>query len=79
MSESDPPGEAALTPEQELLAALNQVMPFGKYQGRRLLELPESYLIWFHSKGFPKGRLGAQLALIYEVKLNGLQGLVDKL
>jgi hypothetical protein len=79
MSESDSPGEAAPTPEQELLAALNQVMPFGKYQGRRLLELPESYLIWFHSKGFPKGRLGAQLALIYEVKLNGLQGLVDRL
>ncbi|MBN8217323.1 MAG: DUF3820 family protein, partial [Spirochaetes bacterium] len=54
-------------------------MPFGKYQGRRLLELPESYLVWFHGKGFPKGKLGAQLALIYELKLNGLEGLVDRL
>ncbi len=59
--------------EQELLDALNQVMPFGKYKGRKLLELPEPYLVWFHAKGFPAGKLGSQLALVYEIKLNGLE------
>lgn len=58
---------------QELVAAINQKMPFGKYTGRPLLMLPEPYLVWFHSKGFPVGKLGQQLALIYEIKLNGLE------
>lgn len=62
--------------ESDLLDALQQVMPFGKYQGRRLLELPEPYLVWFHSKGFPKNKLGQQLALVYEVKLNGLEDMM---
>jgi uncharacterized protein (DUF3820 family) len=56
-----------------LLAAVNQTMPFGKYRGRRLLELPEPYLVWFKQQGFPSGKLGQQLALMYEVKLNGLE------
>ncbi|WP_251359640.1 DUF3820 family protein [Kangiella sp. TOML190] len=59
--------------QQELVNAVNQVMPFGKYQGRRLLELPEPYLVWFHGQGFPDNKLGRQLALIYEIKLNGLE------
>lgn len=58
---------------QVLLDAVNQTMPFGKYKGRRLLELPEPYLVWFKQKGFPTGKLGEQLALMYEVKLNGLE------
>lgn len=58
-----------------LLAAIRQKMPFGKYAGRRLLELPEPYLVWFHRQGFPKGILGEQLALVYEIKLNGLEGM----
>lgn len=58
---------------QLLIAAVNQTMPFGKYKGRRLLELPEPYLVWFNQQGFPKGKLGEQLALMYEVKLNGLE------
>lgn len=53
--------------------AINTKMPFGKYAGRPLLLLPEPYLVWFKQKGFPKGQLGAQLAMIYEVKLNGLE------
>ncbi|PCJ14391.1 MAG: hypothetical protein COB04_15395 [Gammaproteobacteria bacterium] len=61
---------------QLLLDAVNQVMPFGKYKGRKLLELPEPYLVWFHSKGFPDSKLGQQLALMYEVKLNGLEGML---
>lgn len=56
-----------------LKQAINQTMPFGKYAGRKLLQLPEPYLVWFHQKGFPPGRLGEQLALMYEVKLNGLE------
>lgn len=64
---------------EELLIAINTVMPFGKYKGRRLLELPEPYLVWFNKQGFPKGRLGEQLALMYEVKLNGLEGMLKPL
>lgn len=63
----------------ELIAAVNQVMPFGKYSGRKLLQLPEPYLVWFHGKGFPEGKLGEQLALIYEVKLNGLEEMLQPL
>ncbi|WNC67808.1 DUF3820 family protein [Thalassotalea nanhaiensis] len=62
--------------QKALLDAINQIMPFGKYAGRKLLLLPEPYLVWFHSKGFPQGKLGEQLALIYEVKLNGLESML---
>ncbi|TVP12326.1 DUF3820 family protein [Shewanella sp. KCT] len=65
--------------QQALIEAINQKMPFGKYAGLRLLELPEPYLVWFHSKGFPEDKLGQQLALIYEVKLNGLEGMLKPL
>jgi len=64
---------------QVLLDAVNQVMPFGKYKGRKLLELPEPYLVWFHSQGFPNNKLGQQLALMYEVKLNGLEKMLQPL
>jgi uncharacterized protein (DUF3820 family) len=62
-----------------LIDAVNQVMPFGKYQGRKLLELPEPYLVWFHKQGFPAGKLGNQLALMYEIKLNGLENMLRPL
>jgi hypothetical protein len=62
-----------------LLESINQTMPFGKYKGRKLLELPEPYLVWFHKNGFPEGKLGQQLALMYEVKLNGLEGMLRPL
>ena len=65
--------------QQELIKAVNQIMPFGKYQGRRLLELPEPYLVWFHKEGFPDNTLGRQLALIYEIKLNGLEAMLTPL
>lgn len=66
--------------DPELLKqAINTTMPFGKYAGRKLLELPEPYLVWFHQQGFPKGKLGEQLALMYEVKLNGLEGVLKPL
>tara|TARA_B110000881_G_C18578767_1_gene520309 strand:- start:1338 stop:1556 length:219 start_codon:yes stop_codon:yes gene_type:complete len=68
-----------LSDQKQLVEAINQVMPFGKYAGRKLLQLPEPYLVWFHSKGFPEGKLGKQLALMYEVKLNGLEGMLKPL
>ncbi|MGJ8682506.1 DUF3820 family protein [Paraglaciecola sp.] len=64
---------------QLLLEAINQTMPFGKYAGRKLLHLPEPYLVWFSSKGFPEGKLGQQLALIHEVKVNGLETMLEPL
>ncbi|QYJ74177.1 MULTISPECIES: DUF3820 family protein [Shewanella] len=64
---------------KSLKVAINRKMPFGKYAGRRLLELPEPYLVWFKSNGFPEGRLGEELALIYEVKLNGLEAMLRPL
>ena len=62
-----------------LSEAINQIMPFGKYSGRKLIHLPEPYLVWFHSKGLPEGKLGEQLALIYEIKLNGLEKMLAPL
>jgi hypothetical protein len=54
-------------------------MPFGRYQGRLLINLPEPYVVWFHQKGFPRGRLGVLLGLLYEIKVNGLEELVRPL
>lgn len=68
-----------MSDQQQLIEAINQVMPFGKYAGRKLLQLPEPYLVWFHGKGFPEGKLGEQLALMYEVKLNGLEKMLQPL
>jgi hypothetical protein len=65
--------------DQALITAVNTVMPFGKYAGRKLLQLPEPYLVWFHRQGFPKGKLGQQLALMYEIKLNGLEAMLTPL
>ncbi|RWU10985.1 DUF3820 family protein [Pedobacter chitinilyticus] len=64
----------------ELLKDLVQMrMPFGKYQGRLLCDLPEYYLVWYHQKGFPAGKLGMLLATLYEIKLNGLEYLLQPL
>lgn len=54
-------------------------MPFGKYQGVILANLPVSYLEWFHRKGFPDGKLGMMLATMYEIKSNGLEYLLEPL
>ena len=51
-------------------------MPFGKYKGRLLVDLPEPYLVWFRQQGFPAGEFGKMLAEMYEIKVNGLEGLV---
>lgn len=62
--------------KNELIALANEYMPFGKYKGLKLIDLPEPYIVWFHDKGFPQNRLGKLLGLLYEIKLNGLEHLV---
>ncbi|MEL6557549.1 MAG: DUF3820 family protein [Bacteroidota bacterium] len=54
-------------------------MPFGKYKGRIMCDLPVYYLEWFHREGFPAGKLGMLLATIYEIKTNGLEDLLNPL
>jgi len=51
-------------------------MPFGKYEGTVLIDLPINYLEWFNKNGMPKGKLGMQLSTVYEIKLNGLMDLL---
>ncbi len=63
----------------ELVALANMRMPFGKYQGKYLIEIPEHYLVWYKNKGFPAGKLGIQLEQILEIKMNGLEPLIYKL
>jgi len=62
-----------------LLQLVNMKMPFGKYKGCLLCNLPVSYLEWFQRKGFPKGKLGMLLQTMYEIKLNGLDDLLKPL
>lgn len=63
----------------ELIKLANTRMPFGKYEGRFLIDLPEYYIVWYRNNGFPKGKLGEQMQIIYEVKLNGLEHLIRPL
>ena len=64
---------------QLLLDLVKMEMPFGKYKGRLICNLPVSYLEWFNRKGFPGGKLGVLLQTMYEIKLNGLEKLLDPL
>lgn len=65
--------------KKHLIALANMKMPFGKYGGRVLIDLPEPYLLWFQSKGFPEGELGMLLAWALEIKVNGQESLLDPL
>ena len=62
-----------------LLKIAQTKMPFGKYKGRLLIDLPEPYVVWFANKGFPKGKLGEMLGIVYEIKVNGLEYLFKPL
>jgi uncharacterized protein (DUF3820 family) len=63
----------------DLTELANAKMPFGKHKDWYLIDLPEHYLIWFARQGYPEGKLGRQLAAVYELKLNGLEHLVRPL
>jgi uncharacterized protein (DUF3820 family) len=74
------PETPPMGPDPELLMELVRMrMPFGKYKDRLLCDLPVFYLEWFQREGFPKGRLGLQLATLYEIKINGLDAILHKL
>ena len=62
-----------------LLKLARTEMPFGKYQGRVIIDLPEEYLLWFAKKEFPQGQLGELMQLALEIKVNGLEGLIKPL
>lgn len=64
---------------QQLVKLARMQMPFGKYKGRLLMELPEPYLLWFQKKGFPQGELGQLLALMLELQIHGLEYLLQPL
>ncbi len=54
------------------------IMPYGKYAGRRLVDLPEPYVVWLVNNQLPEGRLGQQVLEIYEIKVNGLESLLKR-
>lgn len=72
-------GDISMFTQDDLLALANMTMPFGKYQGKVLMDLPEEYLLWFQKKGLPEGRLGLLLGLCLEIKINGLESILNPL
>ncbi len=76
----DAPNNSDLTFSKEKLIELSHAkMPFGRFKGKYLSELPDAYLVWFKQKGFPKNTLGRMLMEVYEIKLNGLEYLLSKI
>ena len=71
--------ETPVTDHNQLLELVKARMPFGKYEGRLIIDLPEDYLVWFAGKGFPQGKVGKMMQAVYEFKLNGLESLFDPL
>lgn len=64
---------------EDLLLLVTREMPYGKYKGRLLADLPGHYLNWFAREGFPKGEIGRLIALMQEIDHNGLKPLLDPL
>lgn len=63
----------------DLVKLARMPMPFGKYKGKVLIDLPEEYLLWFAKKGFPNGELGRLLQLALEIRINGLERVIRPL
>jgi uncharacterized protein (DUF3820 family) len=68
-----------LQDKQFLIDTSKARMPFGKYKGTYLIDLPEHYVVWYNNKGFPAGKLGKMLGLVYELKLNGLEDILRQI
>ena len=64
---------------RRLLEMAHYRMPYGKYKGRYLVDLPLAYLVWFRQKGFPSGRLGEHLQTMLDLKSDGLEPIIRKL
>lgn len=62
--------------KEQLIQLAHAKMPFGKYKDYYLIDIPEHYIVWYKNKGFPKGKLGQQMQMVYELKLNGLEGMI---
>ncbi len=73
------PEQPLISDPQLLLRLARYKMPFGKYKDRLLIDLPEPYVVWFANKGFPEGELGRMLAIVLEIKTNGLEYLFKPL
>ena len=71
--------EQAIPDPQILLQIVRTRMPFGKYKDKLVCDLPVSYLEWFAREGFPKGKLGVLLQTVYEIRINGLGELLERL
>lgn len=64
---------------EDLQKLVERTMPFGKYEGRLIADLPGDYLNWFAREGFPKGEMGRLLQLMHEIDHNGLSDLLTPL
>jgi uncharacterized protein (DUF3820 family) len=63
----------------DLIELANYKMPFGKYKGRYLKDIPEYYYTWFKQRGFPEGKLGRLMQQMYDIKINGLEELIHNI
>lgn len=71
--------EAPLFDPKKLVELAWYKMPFGKYKDRFLGDLPEYYMVWFRTQGFPDGKLGMLMEAVYDMKLNGIEGLLHEI
>lgn len=65
--------------KQDLISLITTTMPYGKFQGRVLIDIPEEYLLWMNKQGMPEGRLGFLLSLALEIRINGLEEILKPL
>ncbi|MEI7815811.1 MAG: DUF3820 family protein [Desulfuromonadales bacterium] len=63
----------------DLIALAQMRMPYGAHKGKRLVDLPEHYVVWLAGEGFPAGKLGEMLQTVYDIKVNGLEYLFEPL
>ncbi len=71
--------ENPLFDSKKLVALAWYRMPFGKYKGQFLSDLPEHYMVWFSRQGFPNGTLGKHMTAVYDMKVNGIEGLLREI
>ena len=76
---SNPTPQNPVPDPRVLMEIVEMRMPFGRYKGQRLSDLPEPYLVWFSQQGFPKGKLGQLMETVYVIKLNGLNHILAEL